>query len=203
MSLHLRLYSHHSPSPYPPLIPSDPTSPGSSLVHDHWGGTPSPDHGHAAAKPTIGARQHRLCLSSCSPLPAPCAAKTSHPASHPHNTLACNHTALPPPTPLHPIAISVLAINSVSRARYWASSRQPLSIERPPTSTQPTPLTPANTQPSHPLAKYTKEPWLCPPVPLTKERSSVGRAQVGVSLVSLLDPLFKRSRLHRLGVFLT
>jgi len=46
------------------------------------------------------ALQRRLCLSSCSLLPAPCSAKTSHLASHPHNTLACNHTLLPPP-PAH------------------------------------------------------------------------------------------------------
>ena len=35
--------------------------------------------------------------SSCSRLPAPCSAKTSHPASHPHNTVACNHTSPPRP----------------------------------------------------------------------------------------------------------
>jgi len=59
--------------------------------HDHWGGTPSLDYGRAVAKPTIGARQRQLRLSSCSPLPAPCAAKTPHPASRPHNTLPCLH----------------------------------------------------------------------------------------------------------------
>jgi len=60
-------------------------------------------------------------------------------------------------TPLHPIAISVLAINSLSWARYWASSRQPLRIERPSTFIQTTQLTPTNTQTPHPLAKYTKQ----------------------------------------------
>ena len=40
--------------------------------------------------------------ASCSPLPAPCSAKTSHLASHPHNTLVCNHTSLPPPPCPHP-----------------------------------------------------------------------------------------------------
>jgi hypothetical protein len=39
----------------------------------------------------------QVCLSSCSPLPASCATKTAYPASHTHNTLACNHTSLPPP----------------------------------------------------------------------------------------------------------
>ena len=33
-----RLYSHLSPSPYPPLLPSDTTS--SFTGHDHWGGDP-------------------------------------------------------------------------------------------------------------------------------------------------------------------
>jgi len=35
---------------------------------------------------------------------------------------------------------------------------------------------PANTQPPHALAKHTKEHWLYPPPPSTKERSSVGCA---------------------------
>jgi hypothetical protein len=66
------------------------------------GRLPSLKHGHAAAKPTIGAQQRRTCLSSCSLLPAPCAAKTSHPASHPHNNLTCNRTSPPPPPHTHP-----------------------------------------------------------------------------------------------------
>jgi len=83
-----------SPSPYPPLLPSDPKPPASSSPGlDHWGWTPPLDHGSAAAKPTIGARQRQICLSSCSPLPAPCAAKTSHPAVHTENTLSFNHTS--------------------------------------------------------------------------------------------------------------
>jgi len=52
-----------------------------------------------AAAPTL--------LSSCSPLPAACSAKTSYPASHPHNTTPLHattpHSHLPlyshPPTP--------------------------------------------------------------------------------------------------------
>ena len=165
---------------FPSLLPSGPTSPVSSFLgHEYWGGTPLLDHERAAATSKIVARQRLLCLSSCSPLPAPCAARTSHPASHPHNTLACNHTSLPPP-PLphrHLIAISILAINCLSRARRWASSQQPLRTEPPSTSTQPTPVTPANTHPPHALAKHTKEPWLYPPSSLTNERSSVGHAQ--------------------------
>ena len=36
----------------------------------------------------------------------------------------------------------------------------------------------------HPLAKYTKEPWLYPLPPLNKERSSVGRAKAPHKLAS-------------------
>jgi len=67
------------------------------------GGTPTLDHdGRTEARPAIGARQRRICLSSCSPLPASRATKTSYPSSHTHNTLACNHTSLPPPPCPHP-----------------------------------------------------------------------------------------------------
>jgi len=53
------------PPPYPPLLPSDTTSPVSSFPdHDHWGGTPPLNHGRAAAKPTISARQ-RLTMFVC------------------------------------------------------------------------------------------------------------------------------------------
>jgi len=80
-----------------------------------------------------------------------------------------------PPTPLHPLAISILAINCLSGTCCWAWSRQPLRTERPSTS-------------PHALAMYTKEPWLYPPPPLTKERSSVGRAQAPHGLVSCWGP---------------
>jgi len=64
---------------------------------------------------------------------------------------------------LHLIAISILAINCLSGTCHRAWSLQPLRTELPSTSTQPTPLIPANTQPPHALAKYTKEPWLYHP----------------------------------------
>ena len=104
-------------SPFPLPIPSPTTlgttSPVSSFpVEDHLVGTPTLNHNgcvtkRTVAKPMIGARQRRLCLSSCSPLPAPCSAKTSYPASHPHNTTFLHattpHSHLPlyshPPTP--------------------------------------------------------------------------------------------------------
>ena len=39
----------------------------------------------------IAARHDRLWLTSCSLLPSPCTAETSHLFFHPHNTLAYNH----------------------------------------------------------------------------------------------------------------
>jgi hypothetical protein len=51
------------------------------------GGTPPLNHGRAAAKPTIGARQRRLCLPSPLSLPVTCSAK--EPASNTHHTLTC------------------------------------------------------------------------------------------------------------------
>jgi len=110
-------------------------------------------------------------------------APSRHPSMQPHFTPTCS-----PPAQLHLIAISILAINSLSRARYWVSPRQPLRIERPSTSTQPTPLTPVHTQHPHALAKYTQGPWLYPLPPLTKERSSVGRAQAPHRLASRWCP---------------
>ena len=50
----------------------------------------------------------------------------------------------------------------------------------------------------HPLAKYTKEPWMYPPPPLTKERSSVGRAQALHRLASRWCP-FSIHSLNGLG----
>jgi len=47
--------------------------------------SPPLDYGRVAATSKIRAWQRRFCLSSCSPLPAPCSATTSHPASRPHN----------------------------------------------------------------------------------------------------------------------
>ena len=101
-----------------------------------------------------------------------------------------------PPTPLHLIAISVLAINtaSLSRARYWALPWQLLRIERP--STSPTRL-----------GKVYKRALVVPPSSPHQRvfvcGACIGIAQVGVSLVSLFDPLFKRSRLHCFDICLT
>jgi len=92
-------------SPFPLPIPS-PTTLGPNIPRVLFP-SPRPLGGDslprsAAAKLMIGARQRRLCLSSCASLPAPWPAKISHLALHPHNTLACNHTSLPPPPSPHP-----------------------------------------------------------------------------------------------------
>ena len=116
----------------------------------------------AAAKLMIGARQRRLCFSSCLPLPA-WPAKISHLASHPHNTLAYKlslFTCLTNNIPLKAVLTTLMALHVGSKV-----------------------FTPECESP-HALAKYTKEPWLYPSPPLTKERSSVGRAQAPHRLAS-------------------
>jgi len=93
------------------------------------------------------------------------------------------HSHLPDHTPTL-IVISILAINRLSRERNWASSQPLLRISRPSSYTRTTPQTPTNTQPPHPLTKYTQEPQSYPPPPLTKERLSAGIAQLSHRLVS-------------------
>ena len=131
----------------------------------------------AAAKLMIDARQHRLCLSSCSSLPAPWPAKISHLASHPHNTLAYKlslFTCLSNNIPLRGVLTTLMALHVGSKV-----------------------FTPECESP-HALAKYTKEPWLYPPPPLTKERSSVGRSQAPHRLSSHWCP-FSIHSLNGLG----
>jgi len=141
------------------------------------------------------------CTMRCQDL-TPGLEPSQHPCMQPHFTPTfCS------PTPLHPIAISVLDINSLSRARYWASSRQPLRITRLLAFTQPTPLTPANTQPPHPLAQYTKDSWLYPLLssPKSVRLWGVHRHRTGWRLVGVpfFDPLFKQSRFDCLDLCLT
>jgi len=118
----------------------------------------------------------------------PSLAPSQYPCMQPHFTSSCS-----PPTPLLPIANSVLAMNSLSRACRWALPQCTLRIERPFAFTQTTPLTPANTQPPHALATYTKEPWLYPTHALTKERLSVRRAQAPYRLASRWYPFLIHS----------
>jgi len=167
LSLQWWLCSHHSPSPYPPLLPSDPIFPVSSFPdHDHWGGTSPPQswvrggdtYDWRAPAPTLFVF---VLTATCFVLRralTPGLAPSQHFCMPPHFTPTSS-----PPTPLHPIATFILAINSLFRARHWASPSQPLRTER--LSASP-----------HALAEHTKEPWLYSSPPLTKERSSVGCA---------------------------
>ena len=196
LSLHLRLYSHHSSSPYTPILPSDKTSP--PVLFPSWRplGRDFPTCCEAAT-PEIGARQRRLFLSSCSPLHVPCSTKTSHPASHPHitqhaTTLQCHllpaHTA-PPHSHLYfgyEQPVPGVPLGFVSAA---AKDGSTLS------------LTPT------PLGKVYKRALVVPPSS-PHQRAFVcgactGAAQVSVWLVLLFDPLFKQSRLHCFHVRLT
>ena len=68
-------------------------------------------------------------------------------------------------------------LDSLSGFYRCASPQCSVRTARTSTSTQTTPLTPKLTQTPHALAKYTKEPWLYPPSPLTNKCSFVGRAQ--------------------------
>jgi len=179
---------------YPPLLPLWSTS---FPVEDHLVGTPTLNHngrvtGRTVAKPTIGARQHRLCLSSCSPLPAPCSAKTSYPAPHPHNTTPLHATTPPSHLPLYshppkptPSNTSFFCANIDPRfcVRFFVKGAHSMG---PPTPTR--------------LGKVYKGA-LVVPLSSPHQRAFVcgactGTTQVGIPLVSLFDPLFKRSRLH-------
>jgi len=163
-------------------------------VEDHCGGFPPSErsgktHDWRAAAPILFVF---VLIATCTMARqdlTPCLAPSQHPCMQPHFTPACS-----PPIPLHPIAISVLAINSLSRARRWASSQQPLRIERP--STSPTRL-----------GKVYKGALVVPPSSPHQRAfvcgACIGTAQIGVSLVSLLDPLFKRSKLHCFDICLT
>jgi len=107
--------------------------------YDYWGRTPPPQS-WARGGETCDWRAAALTLfifiitATCTMLRqdlTPGLAPSQHPCIQPHVTSTSS-----PPTPLHLIVISILAINSLSQSHYWASSRQPLRIARPPTSTQ-------------------------------------------------------------------
>ena len=177
------------PSTYTPLLPSDPTSPVSSSP-DHWVGTPPLNPGRAAASPTISAQQLRLCLSSCSPLPAPCSAETSLPASHPHTTLACKTTLHS-----HLLSTHIPAPHSHLNFGYRQPvPGAPLGLVSAAAKDRVTLHIPSR------LGKVYKRALVVPPSSLLQRMfvcgACTGTAQVGISLVSLFDPLFKRSRLH-------
>ena len=133
-------------------------------------------------------RSHRYRTMACQDL-TPSLAPSQHPCMQPHFAPTSS-----PPTSLHLGAISILAIKLpvpgaplgfVSAA---AKDRVTLHI------------------PSR-LGKVYKRVLVVPPSSPHQRLfvcgACIGTAQVGVSLVSLLNPLFKRSRLHCFDICLT
>jgi hypothetical protein len=154
-------------------------------------------------------RQRRFCLSSCSSLP-----HHGLPRSHTwprtlttplHATTLHSHL-LPAHIPA-PRLMSILAIKLPVRhvplglASVFAKDRATLHIHSTHsinTRTHPTPTR---------LGQVYKRALVVPPS-FPHQRAFVcgaciGTAQVGVSLVSLFGPLFKRSRLHCFDICLT
>ena len=97
LSLHWRLCSHHSPSTYTPLLPSNPTSPVSSSPghrDDHWGRT-SPPQSWAPGSNTSKAPMFFFVLTAtCSIMmlrqdltPGLAHSHSQHPCMQPHSTL--------------------------------------------------------------------------------------------------------------------
>ena len=104
------------------------------------------------------------------------------PARHPCMPQHFSPSSLPP-TPVHLIAISILAINCLSSTCCRASSLQPLRTELLFASTQPFPLKLEKPKPKHTLAMYAQKPCLYPPSPITK----------------LIESHFLRPRGHEIG----
>jgi len=155
---------------------------------------------NAAAKLMIGARQRRLGLSSCSSLPAPWPVKIWHLALHPHNTLACNHTSLPPSPrqtmktcyllTTHPPFILGIAV------LFWAAAHHVLNSYSPLGKLSQMALVVHLSSP-HP----TSPALLTSPTPYQREfvcGACIGTAQIGASLVAPLGFIFKRSSLRSL-----
>ena len=115
--------------PYYPRTKHPPLS--SFPVGGHWGGT----------SPLVARRRHlRLARGSADSFclrahpymyhvpPRPHTRPRTHtlPSMQPHFNATSS-----PPTPLHLIAIFILAMNSLSLACRWASFQQPLRMDRP------------------------------------------------------------------------
>ena len=147
------MLSPFPPSPYqlpPTLGPNIPRV----LFHRPrpLGGDFPPNHGRAAATPTICAPQHRIWWSSCSTLPAPSSAENSHPASHPHITFARNDTSLPyPPRPHLCTLVTRVHTRTHGLSTTTLSPCVPTStaVEMLGTATAVEILGTANTRPSH------------------------------------------------------
>jgi len=168
-------YSHHSPSPYPPLLPPDQISLVSQLKTIGGGLPPSEHDGktydwRATARTFFVFVLIATCTMTHQDL-TPGLAPSQHPCMQPHVTPTSS-----PPSPLHLVAISILAINSLSVAYYWASPQCLLRTAKP--STPPTRL--GNV--------YKRVLVILPSSPHQRAfvcGACIGTAQVGVSLVSI------------------
>jgi len=166
-----------------------------SQVTTIGGGLPPLNHGRVAVTPTIGGSANSLCLRNhCYLLHAPL-----RPHTRPRTLITPLHTTtfhshlLPANTPAphsHPYFGYKLPVRHVplGLASVAAKDRATLHIHSR-------------------LGKVYKRA-LVVPLSSPHQRAFVcgactGTAQFGVSLVSLFDPLFKRSRLHCLDVCLT
>jgi len=132
---------------------------------------------------------HR-CLHHAPPRP--------HPASHPHNTLACNHSSLPPPSVLPPThahtfqhIIFCKYIGPRLCVRFFVKGARSMGLSH--IHTIHSIYTRKHPNPTR-LGKVYKGALV---VPLSSPHQRafvcgawIGTAQVGVSLVSLFDPLF-------------
>jgi len=213
LSLHLRLYSHHSPSPYPTLHyynqTKHPPCPISQL-QIAWLGLP----------PSIimGARRRNQRLARCSAesvclrahrylhyaplkphtqprtLTTPLHTTTLH--SHllpthtpaPHSHLSFGHKlpvtartpGLVPTIAKHRATLHIHSTHSINTCKHATPTRLGQVYTRA-----------LGVPPSSPQQRV----FVC--------GACIGNAQVGISLVSLFDPLFKRSRLHCVDVCLT
>ena len=167
-----------------------------SQVTTTGGGLPPLSHRRAVTTPTTGARKRRLCLSSCSPL-------SFHTPPRPHTrprTLT---------TPLHATTLHshLPPANTPAPHSHLYFSYKLLVTARTPGLVPTVAKDRATLQIHSRLGKVYKKALVVPPSS-PHQRAFVcgactGTAQVGVSLVSLCDPLFKRSRLHCLDVCLT
>ena len=206
--MQLECCGYTPPLPYPPLLPSDATSPVSSFPsHDHWEGTPSLDHGRTAAKPTISARQRINCtmryLHHAPPRPhtrphtltTPLYATTLHSHMLPpaHTPAPHSHLCFGYKQPVTGAPLGFVSAAAKDRATPHINSNHSINTRKHPTPTR--------------LGKVYKGALVVPPSSPHQRAFICGKgidtAQVGVSLVSLFDPLFKRFRLHCFDVCLT
>jgi len=186
--------------PPPHTIPYYPQTKHPSCPHSHFktvgGGLPPSERGGKtydwrATAPTLFVFVFiSTCTMTCQDL-TPGFAPSQHPCMQPHFT----PTSSPPTPPRHLVTISI-GYKTTCRRAHLGLSQPSLRTARPFTS------------PTR-LGKVYKRALVVPPSSPHQRAFVCGAcigtvtAQVGVSLASLFDPLFKRSRLHCFDICLT